>query len=111
MSLNNEVRIIGNLVKDPEIIETERGKFGKLRVASNTKRGENEETLYIDVKLFGYAYNDLEYHQLIKADKVLVYGRLKIDEYEDKNGNQRREPVIYANNVMKINKRTTTSAF
>ena len=31
MSLNNEVRLIGNVVKDPEVFDSEKGKLGKVR--------------------------------------------------------------------------------
>ena len=102
MSLNNEVRLIGNVVKDPEVFESEKGKFGKVRIACNTKRGETEDTLFIDVKLFGYAFNDLEYHGIEKGDKVIAYGRLAIEEYTDKNEVNRKEPAVYANSIIKI---------
>ena len=108
MSLNNEVRLIGNIVKEPTIIESEKGNFGRIRIASNTKRGDKEDTLFIDVKLFGYAYKDLEYHALEKGDRVVVYGRLSIDEYDDKEGKKRREPVVYGNSVMKVARRKAT---
>jgi single-stranded DNA-binding protein len=102
MSLNNEVRLIGNVVKDPEVFDSEKGKFGKVRIAANTKSGEREDTLFINVKLFGYAFKDFEYHDIEKGDKVLAYGRLAIEEYTDKNEVNRKEPVIYANSIIKI---------
>jgi len=105
MSLNNEIRLIGNIVKDPDVYESDHGKFARLRIASNTKRGETEDTLFIDVKLFGNVFKDLEYHNLSKGDKVVAYGRLAIEEYTDKNDIKRREPVVYANNVIKIAKK------
>lgn len=108
MSLNNEVRLIGNIVKDPTVIESEKGNFARIRIASNTKRGEKEDTLFIDIKLFGYAYQDLEYNNLQKGDRVVAYGRLAIEEYTDKENNKRRDPVVYANSVIKVAKRKTT---
>lgn len=108
MSLNNEVRLIGNVVKEPDVFESERGKFGKIRIASNTKRGETEDTLFIDVKLFGYAFKDFEYHHIEKGDRVVAYGRLAVEEYTDKEGNKRREPVVYANSVIKVAKKIST---
>jgi single-stranded DNA-binding protein len=102
MLLNNEVRLIGHVVKDPEVFESEKGKFGKIRIASNTKVGEKEETLFINVKLFGYAFKDFEYHDIKKGDKVLAYGRLAVDEYVDRNEVNRKEPFVYANSIIKI---------
>jgi single-stranded DNA-binding protein len=108
MPLNNEVRLIGNVVKEPDIFESERGNFGKIRIACNTKRGETEDTLFIDVKLFGYAFNDLEYHSIEKGDKVIAHGRLAVEEFTDKNENKRREPVVYASSIMKVAKKDTS---
>lgn len=109
MSLNNEIRLMGNVVKEPDIFESDRGKFGKVRIASNTKRGETEETLFIDIKLFGYSFNDFEYFNIEKGDRIVAYGRLVIEEFTDKEGNKRREPTVYANNVFKVAKKTSTS--
>lgn len=105
MSLNNELRLIGNVVKDPDIYDSTNSKFGKVRIASNTKRGEVEDVLFIDVKLFGNAFKDLEYHNITKGDKVIVHGRLAVEEFTDKNENKRREPVVYANSLIKVAKK------
>lgn len=51
MSLNNEVRLIGNVVKDPEVFDSEKGKFGKVRIAANT-RLEKEKTLFLLMSSF-----------------------------------------------------------
>lgn len=107
MSLNNEVRLIGNIVKDPDVFDSSNSKFGRVRIASNTKRGEVEDVLFIDVKLFGNSFKDLEYHNIVKGDKVVVYGRLAVEEFTDKNENKRREPVIYANSLIKVAKKPT----
>jgi single-stranded DNA-binding protein len=108
MSINNELRLIGNVVKDPDIFTSEHGKFAKLRIASNTKRGDSEETLYIDLKIYGNSYKDLEYHDISKGDKVIAYGRLAVDEFVDKNEIKRREPVVYCNSLMKVARRQIT---
>jgi single-stranded DNA-binding protein len=110
MSINNEVRLIGNVVKEPDIYQSEKGSFGKLRIACNTKMGEKEDTLFIDLKLFGYAYKDLEYHSVEKGDKIVAYGRLSIEEYIDKNEIKRREPVVYANSLIKVAKKNKESS-
>lgn len=106
MSLNNEVRLIGNLVREPDVFTSDRGSFSKIRIAANTRRGDNEDTLFIDVKLFGYAYRDFENSDLTKGDRVVVYGRLAIEEFVDKDQNTRKEAVVYATNLMKIAKKS-----
>ena len=107
MSLNNEIKLMGNLVRDPDVYESANGKHAKIRMAANTKRGDKEDTLFIDVKLFGFAHRDFEYFSPKKGDKIGVVGRLSVDEFTDKNGNERREAVIYANDLFKIAKRAS----
>ena len=58
MSFNNEIRLIGNLVKDPEEIATERGKFYIARIAVNSNAAKKQrlyssilKSLAISVKI------------------------------------------------------------
>lgn len=109
MSFNNEIKLIGNVVKDPYV--SDKG-FAKVRVAANTKRGEKEETLYIDIKLFGNVYNDFVYHDIQKGDKIISYGRLVIEEFTDKNENTRKEAVVYADSIFLVaRKKKTENSF
>lgn len=107
MSLNNEIKLVGNLVRDPDVYESEHGKHARIRMAVNTKRGDKEDTLFIDVKLFGFAYKDFEYFSPEKGEKIAVVGRLAVDDFKDKNGIERREAVVYASTLLKIAKRTS----
>jgi single-stranded DNA-binding protein len=107
---NNEVRLVGNVVKAPKIFEKETGNFGVVRMAVNTKRGEREETLYIDVKLFGYTFNDLGYYDIDKGDRVQVDGRLVMEEFTNKEGVDVTVPAIIADNVVKFYKKAKESA-
>jgi single-stranded DNA-binding protein len=108
MAFNNEIRLIGNLVKNPEEIATERGKFYIARIAVNSKRGEETETVFIDIKIFGNLCKDIEDDPFTKSDRILVIGRLSVDEFTDKSNVKRREPVVYANSIAKIKKRVST---
>ena len=36
MSLNNEIKLMGNLVRDPDVYESANGKHAKIRMAANT---------------------------------------------------------------------------
>lgn len=108
MSFNNEIRLIGNLVKDIQEISTDRGKFYIARLATNTKRGEITDTMFIDIKIFGDLCSDIEEDLLNKGDRIIVIGRLSVDEFTDKNEIKRREPVVYANSIAKMKKRPGT---
>jgi len=99
----NEVKFIGNLVKDPQIFEGQDGaKFGRMRIAVNTKIRDLEETLYIDVKINDYAMRDIEYFDVKKGNRVFVSGRLVQEEYNDADGREIRVVVVRADNIFKI---------
>lgn len=100
----NEVRLVGNVVKDPSVSETKNGKMARVRIAVNHKSQVKEETLYIDVKLFGNAFKDVEYFSLAKGDRVSVVGRLVTEEYKSKDGVDMKDNVVYAYNLLKIAK-------
>lgn len=108
MALCNEIRLMGNLTKEPSIIESDRGKFGKVRVAASNRTGDKEHQLFIDVKLFGQSFNEQELSSMNKGDKVLVYGMLSVEEFKDKQGNDRKEPVVYAANLIRLAKKLET---
>jgi len=101
---NNEVRLLGNVVAEPETFDGQNGSFARLRLASNTKRGESERTCYINVKLFGRAYSDLVYHEIEKGDRILVEGELVQEEYVV-DEQKKTAYVIYANSALKIHRK------
>ena len=115
----NEIKLVGNVVKDPAVFDTKTGKMGRLRMAVNNRRGSGEdakeEVLFIDVKLFGNTFKDLEYFDLSKGDRISVSGRLVMEEFVNKDGNAVKDYVIYAFSVLKIakgtQKSTTTSSY
>jgi single stranded DNA-binding protein len=115
----NEIKLVGNVVKDPGVFDTKTGKMGRLRMAVNNRRGSGEdakeEVLFIDVKLFGNTFKDLEYFDLSKGDRISVSGRLVMEEFVNKDGNAVKDYVIYAFSVLKIakgtQKSTTTSSY
>lgn len=109
--LNNDVRFVGNVIADPETITTTSGKsIGRFRLAVNTRYGENERTLYIDVKCFGRAFSDMEYHELVKGDKVIVCGELVTEEYKNKEDVTVRVNIVYANSITKLHKKVKSAA-
>ena len=99
---NNEIRLVCNLVSDPEVFNTQNGDAARMRVASNTRFSNgNERTCFIDVKCFSNAYKDLQYYQIKQGDKVTVVGELVSEEWE-KDGQKRSTYTIYAARVLKV---------
>lgn len=101
MSMFNTINITGNVVKDP-MFGTNDKEWAVARLACNTGKKENNEVLYIDIKLFGGAYRDLKNYDIKKGDRVSVSGTLKSSDYEDKTGLKRTSYAIYADYILKI---------
>ena len=77
----------GRLTRDAEASVTKKGtSMSKFRLAVNDRR--NDDTLFLNVLCFGKMAESLNEH-LRKGRLVSVTGKVKVDEYEDKNGAQR----------------------
>ena len=70
--------------------------MSKFRLAVNDRR--NDETLFLNVLCFGKMAESLTQH-LQKGRLVSVQGKIKIDEYEDKNGNPRNSVCVMADEI------------
>lgn len=95
----NRVTLAGNLTRDPELkhVGTNETALCKLGLAVNRKykmkNGEQkEETLFIEITVWGKAAEYAAEH-LQKGRAVLVEGRLKSDEWEDKDSGKKRSRI------------------
>ena len=95
MASFNKVVLLGNLTRDPELRYTPKGtavaKLGLAvnRVWTNEAGERKEEVTFVDVDVFGRtAENAGQY--LRKGRPVLVEGRLKMDQWEDKTTRQKK---------------------
>ncbi len=91
----NKVILIGNLTREPELRVTPGGvsicKFG-LAVNRNftDKNGEKrEETTFVDIDAFGRQAETISKY-MTKGRPIMVEGRLKLDQWEDKNSGEKR---------------------
>lgn len=91
----NKVILAGNLTRDPEMRYTPSGtaicKFG---LAVNRKWKDQsgqakEEVTFIDVDSFGRTAEVIGEH-LKKGRPILLEGRLKLDQWDDKQSGQKR---------------------
>ena len=99
MASMNHVMLIGNLTRDPETRQLAGGStVGKLGLAVNrrfkTRAGEaREETCFVDVDVFGrQAETAAQY--LSKGRPVLVEGRLRQDQWTDRNTGQKMSRLV-----------------
>lgn len=90
----NKVILAGNLTRDPEMRYTPKGTaIARFGLAINrkwkTESGETkEEVTFVDVDAFGRQAEVVSQY-LKKGRPLLVEGRLKLDEWEDKNTHQK----------------------
>lgn len=104
----NSVMLAGNLTRDPELRYLPSGsavcKMG-LAVSRRyrTKDGEQrEDTLFINVDTWNRSAEWCG-ENLKKGRAVLVEGRLKSDEWEDKNTGQKRTSIsVFATRVQSL---------
>lgn len=90
----NKITIVGNLGRDPELRYTPQGNaVCNFSMATNEKRrdksGELQDiTTWFRITLWGrQAENASKYLQ--KGSQVYIEGRLKVDEWTDRDGNSR----------------------
>ena len=98
MASFNKVILMGNLTRDPELRYTPSGtaiaKMGLAvnRVWRDSEGQQKEEVTFVDVDAFGKQAETIgQYMQ--KGRPILVEGRLKLDQWEDKNSGQRRSKL------------------
>ncbi|MDR2982188.1 MAG: single-stranded DNA-binding protein [Puniceicoccales bacterium] len=95
MASFNKVILAGNLTRDPELRTLPSGMtVARLALAINrrftSKDGEQrEEVTYVDIDSFGKQAETIAKY-CTKGSGLLVEGRLKLDQWEDKNSGEKR---------------------
>ena len=85
----NSVTLLANLCADPEVRALPSGdNLVKLRLAHSRKGKGEEETLFLDAAAFGKTADTIA-RFFRKGDQILVQGRLKLDRWESREGQQR----------------------
>ena len=99
----NKVYLMGNLTRDPEVRTTPTGlKIAKFGLAVNrryrTRDDEaREETTFVDLDAFGTQAEIIEkYCQ--KGSPLFVEGRLRLDQWETKDGDKRSKLGVVVEN-------------
>lgn len=87
----------GRLTKDSDNSETKKGTaMSKFRMAVNDRR--TDDTLFLNILCFGKMAEALGPH-LNKGLLVGVQGKLKIDDYEDKEGVTKQSICVIADEI------------
>jgi len=94
----NKVILMGNLTRDPELRYTGSGTaIAKLGIAvnrywRNQDGQQQEETTFVDVDAFGRQAETIGQY-LKKGRPIMVEGRLKLDQWDDKQTGQKRSKL------------------
>jgi single-strand DNA-binding protein len=98
MSSFNKVMLMGNLTRDPQLkylpSQTAVAEFGiacnrKFRTATGEDR---EEVTFVDIAAFGKT-GELINQYFTKGKPIFIEGRLKFDQWEDKQGGGKRSKL------------------
>jgi single-strand DNA-binding protein len=98
MAYLNKVFLIGNLTRDPELRVTPKGtaicQFGLAvnRQFKDESGQTRDETAFIDIEAWG-KQGELVSKYLTKGSPAMVEGRLKLDQWEDKQSGQKRSKL------------------
>ena len=101
----NRVILVGNLTRDVELKYTPSGMaIAKFGLATNRNYKDNntgelkQETMFIDITVFGRSA-EVANQYLKKGKKVLIEGRLVLEQWVDSSGQKRSKHSIVADKV------------
>ena len=100
----NKVFFQGNLTRNPDFRNTPAGSaVCTMTVAHNRKSGEREETTFIDVTVWG---KSAEYcrNYLVKGSPVLIEGRLTLETWQGRDGQNKSKVSIISENIQGLNR-------
>ena len=100
----NKVILVGNLTRDVDLKYLPSGTaIAALALATSRKfkdsnGNDKEEVCFIDISFFGRTA-EIANQYLKKGSKILVEGRLKLDQWVDNTGNKRSKHSIIAESM------------
>jgi single-strand DNA-binding protein len=108
MAAANLVVLIGNLTRDVELRTAAGQSVTDLGLAVNdrVKRGDQwvDEATFLDVTVWGKAA-DFANDNLRKGSPVYIEGRLKLEEWTDKQGQKQRKVKVVCNRLQSLQPR------
>ncbi len=113
----NKVMLIGNLGANPEMryLPQQERKVARFNIATKERlfnpntRESSERTEWHRIVVWGKLAEFCEKY-LLKGRQILVEGRLRTRDWQDKEGNKRRTTEVEALNIVLLGKREGGSA-
>lgn len=110
MGTYNRVLLMGNLTRDIELRHTSTNQaVANIGIATNrryrTASGEDrEETTFVDCEAWGSTAEVMAKY-LTKGRPVFIEGRLKLDQWQDKDGNKQSKLRVVVENFQFVDSR------
>lgn len=102
----NKITVVGFLGRDPELRYTPTGNaVCNFSVATTEKQKDKEFTTWFRVTAWG-RQGELCNEWLKKGSQVYVEGRLRMEEYTDRDGNKRTNLEVNASDIQFLGKKT-----
>ena len=96
----NNLTVNGNLVKDMEVRQYGKDNImATFTIANNERVGQEEKATFINCVMFGEKRIEALQKYLVKGCKVLITGRLQVENYKDKDGNYKNFTSVVVNNL------------
>lgn len=111
----NRVILVGNLTRDVEVrYATSGSAIGKCGIATNRRfksaAGEQrEEVMFIDLTFFGRTA-EIAHQYLRRGSKVLVEGRLVLEQWTAADGSKRSKHSVTVENMQMLDSRGSQGA-
>ena len=106
----NKVLLMGNLTREPELRATPSGtavcQFGLAvnRIYNNPNGERQDETTFVDVEAWGRQAETISKY-VTKGNPLFIEGRLKLDTWENKEGEKRSKMKVVLENMQLISQR------
>lgn len=103
----NKIILLGNLCKDIELRYLQNNTaIANTSIATNRKYkkqdgSQGEEVMFIDLVFFGRS-GEIANQYLKRGSKVLIEGRLKLEQWQDKNGNKRSKHIVHVESMQML---------
>jgi len=108
----NRIILVGNLTRDPELrYMPNGGAVCSTGIATNRKfkkqdGSTGEEVCFVDITFFGRTA-EIANQYLKRGKKILVEGRLKLDQWTDQNGGKRSKHSVIVDNMQMLDNKNS----
>lgn len=98
----NHITVVGNVGRQPEGLKYTGAGLAVLKFSLADTRGkdDNKKTSWYDIVCFGDMAESVVEH-IGKGDRIIVSGRLQVEDYEKKDGTKGKRVEIIADEIAK----------